>query len=152
MRIFLSLCLYLCVYLCMCAQSCPTLCNHMDSSSPGSSAHGVSQERIRKQLSFPPPGDLPEPGIELASLEFPELAGGFFTTLSPYCKVFLISCFKRQCTVLSEWQIFSFVNGFSSVSRSVVSDSLQPHESQHTTPPCPSPSPGVHSDSRPSSR
>ena len=36
-------------------------------------------------------------------------------------------------------------------SRSVVSDSLQPHESQHARPPCPSPSPGVHSDSRPSS-
>ena len=37
-------------------------------------------------------------------------------------------------------------------SRSVVSDSLWPHESQHATPPCPSPTPGVHSDSRPSSR
>ena len=28
--------------------------------------------------------------------------------------------------------------------RSVVSDSLQPHESQHARPPCPSPTPGVH--------
>ena len=37
-------------------------------------------------------------------------------------------------------------------SRSVVSDSLQPRESQHARPPCPSPSPGVHSDSRPSSQ
>ena len=35
---------------------------------------------------------------------------------------------------------------------SVVSDSLRPHESQHTRPPCPSPTPGVHSDSRPSSQ
>ena len=34
-------------------------------------------------------------------------------------------------------------------SRSVVSHSLQPHELQHARPPCPSPSPGVHSDSRP---
>ena len=43
---------------------------------------------------------------------------------------------------------------FSSVqfSCSVVSDSSQPHESQHARPPCPSPTPGVHSDSRPSSR
>jgi len=42
---------------------------------------------------------------------------------------------------------------FSSVqfSCSVVSDSLQPHESQHSRPPCPSLTPGVHSDSRPSS-
>ena len=35
---------------------------------------------------------------------------------------------------------------------SVVSDSLQPHESRHTRPPCPSPTPGVHSDSRLSSQ
>ena len=44
--------------------------------------------------------------------------------------------------------------GISSVqfSRLVVSDSLRPHESQHARPPCPSPSPGVHSDSRPSSQ
>ena len=34
-------------------------------------------------------------------------------------------------------------------SRSVVSDSLRPHESQHARPPCPSLTPGVHSDSRP---
>ena len=37
-------------------------------------------------------------------------------------------------------------------SRSVVSDSLRPHESQHARPPRPSPTPRVHSDSRPSSR
>ena len=37
-------------------------------------------------------------------------------------------------------------------SRSVVSDSWRPHESQHTRHPCSSPSPGVHSDSRPSSQ
>ena len=36
-------------------------------------------------------------------------------------------------------------------SHSVVSDSLRPHELQHTRPPCPSPTPGVHLDSRPSS-
>ena len=33
-------------------------------------------------------------------------------------------------------------------SRSVVSDSLRPYESQHARPPCPSPTLGVHSDSR----
>ena len=37
------------------------------------------------------------------------------------------------------------------ISRSVMSDSLRPHESQHARPPCPSPTPGVHRDSRPSS-
>ena len=35
---------------------------------------------------------------------------------------------------------------------SVVSDSFRPHELQHTRPPCPSPTPGVHSDSRPLSQ
>ena len=43
---------------------------------------------------------------------------------------------------------------FSSVqfSYSVVSNSLWPNELQHTRPPCPSPTPGVHSNSRPSSQ
>ena len=42
---------------------------------------------------------------------------------------------------------------FSSVqfSRSVVSNSVQPHESQHTRPPCPSPTPRVYPNSGPSS-
>ena len=37
-------------------------------------------------------------------------------------------------------------------SRSVVSDSLRPHESEHARPPCPSPTPGVYSNSCPLSR
>ena len=37
-------------------------------------------------------------------------------------------------------------------SHSVVSDSFRPHELQHARPPCPSPSPGVHSNSCPLSR
>ena len=37
-------------------------------------------------------------------------------------------------------------------SHSVVSDSLQPCELQHARPPCPSPTPGVHSNSCPSSQ
>ena len=43
---------------------------------------------------------------------------------------------------------------FSSVqfSRSVVSDFLWPHESQHARPPCPSPTPGFHSNSCSSSQ
>ena len=38
------------------------------------------------------------------------------------------------------------------ISRSVVSNFLRPHESQHARHPCPSPTPGVHSDSGPSSQ
>ena len=40
----------------------------------------------------------------------------------------------------------------SQFSRSGISDSLWPHESQHIRPPCPSPTPRVHSNSRPLSR
>ena len=48
----------------------------------------------------------------------------------------------------------SLIIQFSSVqfSHSAMSDSLRPHESQHARPPCPSPTPGVHSDSRPLSQ
>ena len=43
-------------------------------------------------------------------------------------------------------------NVVSQFSHSVMSDSLWPHELQHARPPCPSPTPRVHSNSRPSSR
>ena len=42
-----------------------------------------------------------------------------------------------------------FLNYSAQFSRSVVSDSLRPHELQHSRPPCPSPPPGVYSNSRP---
>ena len=55
----------------------------------------------------------------------------------------------------TEWiskMLYPYNGVFSSVqfSRSVVSDSLQLHELQHTRPPCPSPTPGVHLNSHPS--
>ena len=62
-----------------CAQSCPTLSDPMDYSLPGSSVHGIFQARILGGLPFPPSGDLPNPGIEPESLEFPTLAGRFLT-------------------------------------------------------------------------
>ena len=39
-----------------------------DYSLPGSSVHGIAQARILSGLPFPPPGELPDPGIELESL------------------------------------------------------------------------------------
>jgi len=55
------------------------------------------------------------------------------------------------CKVILSY--FHFLR-FSSIqfSWSVVSNSSRPHESQHTRPPCPSPTPRVHSDSRASSQ
>ena len=52
----------------------------MDCSPPGFSVHGIPQTwQYWSGLPCPPPGDLPDPGIELTSL-FPALASGFFTT------------------------------------------------------------------------
>ena len=50
-------------------------CDPVDCSPPGSSAHGIFQARILEWVAIPSPGDLPHPGIELASLA---LAGRFF--------------------------------------------------------------------------
>ena len=52
------------------------------------------------------------------------------------------------------WTTREVLKNFSSVqfSCSVVSDSLPPHELQHARPPCPSPTPGVYSNSCPLSR
>ena len=63
----------------------------------------------------------------------------------------LLHCWWQCKLVQLLWKV---VWRFSSVqfSRSVVSDSLRSHELQHARPPYPSPTPGVHSDSRPSSQ
>ena len=64
----------------VCTQSCPILCDPIDCSLPGSSVFGISQARILGWVAFPPPGDLPNPGIGPVS---PALADRFFTTTSP---------------------------------------------------------------------
>ena len=62
-------------------------------------------------------------------------------------------CFSIYCYLLRPLWALSILR-FSSVqfSCSVVSNSLWPHELQHARPPCPSPTPGVHSDSHPLSQ
>ena len=42
-----------------------------------------SKQEYWSGLPFPTPGDLPNPGMEPASLVSPVLAGGFFTTMPP---------------------------------------------------------------------
>ena len=71
----------------------------------------------------------------------------------------LYCSFPDKCHALSlldggflTGQLKQSVSQFSQFSHSVVSDSLQPHESQHTRPPCPSPTPGVYPNSCPLSR
>ena len=85
----------------------------------------------------------------LASVNFlfpaPQVLGGS-GSLVCFCIYFCLSPLILQiyfayCDIRSD-----------QISHSVVSDSLRPHESQPARPPCPSPTSGVHSDSRPSSQ
>ena len=75
----------------------------------------------------------------------------------PNAALFIIAKTQKQprCPLTEEWikKLWYIYTMEYSVqfSYSVVSDSLQPHVSQHARPPCP-PSPGVHSNSYPSSR
>ena len=57
---------------------------------------------------------------------------------------------NQYFATFSQMKVKHIVLIFSSLqfSHSVVSDSLRPHELQHARPPCPSPTPGVHSESR----
>ena len=50
--------------LCLAAQRCPTLCDPMGCSPPGSLSKGFSSQEYWSGLPGPPPGDLPNPGIE----------------------------------------------------------------------------------------
>ena len=67
---------------------------------------------------------------------------------APFLPIKIQGCFPLGLT----W--FDLLPHISSVqfSDSVMSDSLRPHESQHTRPPCPSPTPGVHPNPRPLNR
>ena len=161
-------------------QSCLTLWNLMDLGPPGSFVHGILQARILEWVAVPssrgssqtrdqtyfsyvscfstgslplaPPG---EPSICNLNTEFLWLAGTQCNKFMPTGSVLIHECGENVRVALSRWKSLKDLNmGLSSVqfSRSVVFDSLWPHESQHARPPCSSPSPRVHSDSRPLSQ
>ena len=129
-----------CVCVCVCSVMSDSLQPHW-LQSPQTVAHqaplsmGFSRKEYWSGLPIPPPGDLPDPGIKPVSFSSPALRGRFFITSTTWeawiCESVQFSSVQFSC--------------------SVVSNSLRSHESQHARPPCPSPSPGVHSDSRPSS-
>ena len=58
---------------------------------------------------------------------------------------------KMQIKVIMGWQLTPLRISSVQFSRSVMSNSLRPHKLQRTRPPCPSPTPRVHSNSYPSS-
>ena len=61
-------------------QLCPTLCDPWIIAHQDPLSMGFSKQEYWSGLPCSPPGDLPNPGIELGSLTSPALAGRFFTT------------------------------------------------------------------------
>ena len=73
------------------AQSCLTLCNPIDCSPSGSSAHGIfPNKEYWSMLLFPTPVDLPIPVTEHTSLASPELVCRFF--MNTHIQHKLIKC------------------------------------------------------------
>ena len=70
--------------MCACALSCVQLfATPWAVALQASLSMGFSRQEYWSGLPNPPPGDLPDPGIELASPVAPALAGGYFTTEPP---------------------------------------------------------------------
>ena len=83
-------------------QSCPTLCDPMNCSLPGFSVHEDLQARTLGELSCPPPGDLPDSGIEPISLMSPALAVRFFTTSATWEVSAAAAKSLQSCPTLSD--------------------------------------------------
>ena len=112
----------------------------MDCSPPGFSVHGILQARILEWVAIP---------SSMGSSQTRDwtqvscITGRFFTIWATReAPESLMEDFKKENAGLSSVQL----------SRSVVSNSLQPHGLHHARPSCPSPTPRVYSNSRPLSR
>ena len=70
-------------HVCLVTQSCSSLCDlyrPLSCSLPGSSVYGIFQARKLDGLPFPPPGNLPNSGIEIEPLVFPVLQANSLPT------------------------------------------------------------------------
>ena len=74
---------------CSVAQLCLTLCYPMDCKPPGSSVHRIFRQEYWSGLPFPPPGDLPNTGIEPESLVS---TGRLFTTSATWEALHAMGC------------------------------------------------------------
>ena len=83
-----------CTALCSVAQSCLTLCDSMDCS------HGIPpcpwDFPDWSRLPLPPPGDIPDPGIQPVTLASSALAGRFFTTIATWVFFYLFYCISTS--------------------------------------------------------
>ena len=68
----------------------------MDCSPPGSSVHGMCQERILDWVAIFSSRDLPDSDVEPVSPEFPALMGGFFTPEPPRKPSTNVEILKRK--------------------------------------------------------
>ena len=118
-----------CLRVSLVPQLCLNLCDPIDCSLPIFSVRGILQATILEWVARPSSRGSSPPKEQ---------------TLLSY-----VSCIGRS-TNSTTWEAWTRCSV--QFSRSVVSDSLRPHESQHARPPCQSPTPGVHSDSCPSSQ
>ena len=66
------------LHVCLVDQSCPTLCD--SAACQVSLSMEFSRQEYWSKLPFPPPGNLPSPGIEPMYPVSPALGGRFFTT------------------------------------------------------------------------
>ena len=86
------------------AQLCLTLCNPIDYSLPGSSAHRIfSRQEYWNGLPFPTLGDVPDPEIEPASLMSPALASRFFTTSGTNSSIQASAIHEPRTSRCSSW-------------------------------------------------
>ena len=120
------------------AQSCLTLYDPMDCSPPSSSVRGIFQARTLEWIAIPFSRGSSQPEIKPKSSRTADrFLTDWATRKAEYQRTYTFKSF--------------FIIQFSSIqfSRSVMSDSLRPHELQHARPPCLSPTPGVYPNSHP---
>ena len=121
----------------------------MDREAWGAAVHGVAKNRTRL---------VTELNWTLVLAQHCEYTKCHRTVHFNICKWYILWCLFYD-NKIKEFKIKSFLETsthhfhsplqFSQFSCSVVSNSSRPRESQHARPPCPSPTPRVHSDSRP---
>ena len=92
LKFHLNVCLLSLASVLSCFSCVYLFCDPMDCRPSGSPVHGILHARILKWVACSPPGDLPDPGIELVS---PALVGRFFTTKTLGNNVYFTTIFKK---------------------------------------------------------